>query len=257
MLPDLWQTAGQSQGMTLVMPEDVTPEIMQGIAGMAPQLLNLLTPENLRRFSPEVLGWLPADYIESLDPDLRAELDELAASVGGLGALAVEAEAGAAALAAGAPELSGAWRETPEEGATGPMPTFETAADLMTSGFTDSAAELLNMLVSMNLPEAPQLMADLTPDVIAWLIENEEGFLAKLEPATLRLLSPEVLTSLSADFYATLDAGLRAELEGIAAGLKEDGYEGVISLESVYHPTDGSYEDGFRASVGRFKEIFG
>ncbi len=46
-------------------------------------------------------------------------------------------------------------------------------------------------------------------------------------------------------------------LEGIAAGLKEEDYDGVVSLESVYHPTDGSYEDGFRASVGRFKEIFG
>jgi len=46
-------------------------------------------------------------------------------------------------------------------------------------------------------------------------------------------------------------------LEGIAAGLKEENYDGVISLESVYHPTGGSYEDGFGASVGRFKEIFG
>ncbi len=45
-------------------------------------------------------------------------------------------------------------------------------------------------------------------------------------------------------------------LEGIAAGLKEEDYDGVVSLESVYHPTDGTYEDGFRASVGRFKEIF-
>jgi sugar phosphate isomerase/epimerase len=45
--------------------------------------------------------------------------------------------------------------------------------------------------------------------------------------------------------------------EGIAAGLKEENYDGVISLESVYHPDGGSYEDGFRASVGKFKEIFG
>jgi multidrug efflux pump subunit AcrB len=221
MLPDVWQTAGQTQGLTLVMPEDVTPEIMQGISSMAPQLLDLLTPENLRRFSPEVLGWLPADYIESLDPGLRAELDELAASAGGVGALATEAEAEEATVAADAPELGGAWREAAEAGATPGMPTFETAADLMTSGFTDSAAELLNLLVS-NLPQqAPQLIADLTPDVIAWLIENEEGFLEKLSPATLRLLSPEVLASLPADFYATLDADLRAELQAIAAGTAE------------------------------------
>jgi len=221
MLPNMWQTVGQSQGLTLVMPEDVTPEIMQGIAGMAPQLLNLLTPENLRRFSPEVLGWLPADYIEGLDPELRAELDDLAAPVGGLGALAAEAEAGAAALSADAPELSGAWREAPEGGAAAGMPSFETAADLMTSSFTESAAELLNLLVANVPQQAPQLMADLTPDVIAWLIENEEGFLEKLSPTTLRLLSPEVLASLPEGFYATLDAGLRAELEGIAAGTAE------------------------------------
>ena len=221
VLPDIWQTAGQSQGMTLVMPEDVTPEVIQGISQMAPQLLQLLTPENLRRFSPEVLGWLPADYVESLDPELRAELDDLAAPVGGLGALAAEAEAGAEDLAADAPELSGAWRETPEEGTASPMPTFETAADLMTSGFSDSAAGLLNILVESNLPQTPQLMADLTPDVIGWLIENEEGFLEKLSPATLRLLSPEVLASLPEDFYASLDDDLRTELEGIAVGTAE------------------------------------
>ena len=46
-------------------------------------------------------------------------------------------------------------------------------------------------------------------------------------------------------------------LEDLAAGLKEENYDGVISLESVYHPDGGSYEDGFRASVGKFKEIFG
>ena len=31
---------------------------------------------------------------------------------------------------------------------------------------------------------------------------------------------------------------------------------GVISLESVYRPDGGTYEDGFRASVGRFTELF-
>jgi len=218
MLPEVWQAAGQSQGITLVVPEDVTPEIMQGIADMAPSLLDLLTPENLRRFSPEVLGWLPADYVEGLDPELRAELDELAAPVGGLGALAAEAEAAEQVQAEDAPELGGAWREA---AGTPGMPTFETAADLMNSGFTDSAAELLNLLVENVPQQAPQLIADLTPDVIAWLMENEESFLEMLSPATLRLMSPEVLASLPADFYAALDPDLRAELEAIAAGTAE------------------------------------
>jgi multidrug efflux pump subunit AcrB len=219
-LPPAWKSAGQAQGVELIFPEDVTPEILQGIVNLAPQLLQPLTPDNLRRFSPEVLGWLPSDYIESLDPALRSELEELAAPAGGLGALAAEAEAEAEAMAAGAPELSGIWRETPDESA-GPLPSFETAADLMNSGFTTSAAELLNLLIQSGQEQTPQLMADLTPEVIQWLIDNEEGFLGKLSPSALRLLSPEVLSSLPEDFMASLDPGLRAELEGIAAGTAE------------------------------------
>ena len=46
-------------------------------------------------------------------------------------------------------------------------------------------------------------------------------------------------------------------LEDLAAALVEDEYDGVISLESVYHPDGGTFEEGFQASVGRFKEIFG
>ena len=42
-----------------------------------------------------------------------------------------------------------------------------------------------------------------------------------------------------------------------AAALRADGYEGVISFESVYHPGNGNFEEGFRACIGRFKEIFG
>lgn len=46
-------------------------------------------------------------------------------------------------------------------------------------------------------------------------------------------------------------------LQDIASSLKQDGYEGVISLESVYRPDGGTFEDGFRASIETFKEIFG
>ena len=226
-LPSAWQAAGESQGIVLVVPEDVTPEIIQGIANVAPQMLDMLTPEHLRRFSPEVLAWLPADYILSLDSDLQDDLDQLAQPAGGLGYLAAEAASEAETLSEDAPELSGAWRQPPPEGTTGPMPSFETAADLMTSGFADSAAELLNLLFSSGQEQTPQLIADLTPDVIAWLVENEENFLENLSPAVLRLLSPEVLASLPEEFMVSLDPELRAELEGIAAGTVE-----------VFIPTD-------------------
>ena len=46
-------------------------------------------------------------------------------------------------------------------------------------------------------------------------------------------------------------------LADIARALDADGYAGPISLESVYRPPGGSFEDGFRASVGALKELFG
>ena len=43
----------------------------------------------------------------------------------------------------------------------------------------------------------------------------------------------------------------------IAAALKKDGYDGVISLESVYRPDNGTFMDGFLQCVGPFKTLFG
>ncbi len=46
-------------------------------------------------------------------------------------------------------------------------------------------------------------------------------------------------------------------LDGIAEALKKDGYQGVISLESVYRPDNGTFEDGFRETLPIFKKIMG
>lgn len=43
----------------------------------------------------------------------------------------------------------------------------------------------------------------------------------------------------------------------MAEALRADGYDGVISFESVYHPGDGDFEAGFRESIGLFQELFG
>ncbi|MFL4469555.1 sugar phosphate isomerase/epimerase family protein [Tateyamaria armeniaca] len=43
----------------------------------------------------------------------------------------------------------------------------------------------------------------------------------------------------------------------MADALRADGYEGVVSFESVYHPGNGDFEAGFRACVEQFKAIFG
>ena len=44
--------------------------------------------------------------------------------------------------------------------------------------------------------------------------------------------------------------------EPIAAALRADNYEGVISFESVYHPGNGDFEDGFRRCIGLFRTLF-
>ena len=46
-------------------------------------------------------------------------------------------------------------------------------------------------------------------------------------------------------------------LAEIAENLEVDDYQGVVSLESVYRPENGSFEDGFRRSIEHFKTLFG
>ena len=50
---------------------------------------------------------------------------------------------------------------------------------------------------------------------------------------------------------------LADQFQPISDALKADGYDGVISFESVFHPGNGDYEAGFRECAGRFINIFG
>ena len=50
---------------------------------------------------------------------------------------------------------------------------------------------------------------------------------------------------------------MSAYFDDIAAGLARDGYDGVVSLESVYRPACGTFEDGFRASFPAYRAAFG
>lgn len=45
-------------------------------------------------------------------------------------------------------------------------------------------------------------------------------------------------------------------LEPLANEMKLNNYDGYISLESVYRPNDGTFEDGYRASLPKFMELF-
>ena len=50
---------------------------------------------------------------------------------------------------------------------------------------------------------------------------------------------------------------LADQFQPLADALATDGYDGVVSYESVYRPGGGDFEAGFRACIGKFKEIFG
>lgn len=49
---------------------------------------------------------------------------------------------------------------------------------------------------------------------------------------------------------------LAGQFAPLADALRSDGYSGVISFESVYHPGNGNFEDGFRLCIDRFKDHF-
>lgn len=49
---------------------------------------------------------------------------------------------------------------------------------------------------------------------------------------------------------------LADQFQPVADALRADRYDGVVSFESVYHPGNGNFEDGFRQCVDRFKEYF-
>ncbi|MFV1858415.1 MAG: efflux RND transporter permease subunit [Anaerolineales bacterium] len=208
-LPESWINAAQAQGFSLATTADLSPQIVAGIASFAPQMLADLTPEMLLSMSPEALAALPQEYLEGLEADLQNQLSAILAQL-------AEDDSAKQDLS-DAPLLSGAWVQPPEGGATG-GPTFETAADLIDNGFAPSAAEFLNLLLSSGQPTAPDLLGDLSPEVIEWLTDTEQDFLENLSPAVLRLLSQEVLEGLPEDFMASLEPALRQELEGIAAG---------------------------------------
>ncbi|MFC1565445.1 sugar phosphate isomerase/epimerase family protein [Candidatus Neomarinimicrobiota bacterium] len=58
-------------------------------------------------------------------------------------------------------------------------------------------------------------------------------------------------------FCALGEGDMAPYLEDIANALKRDKYNGFVSLESVYYPGNGSYEDGYRECLPMFKKLFG
>ena len=59
------------------------------------------------------------------------------------------------------------------------------------------------------------------------------------------------------DFCAMRQGQMDPYYNDIVDALKRDGYDGTISLESVYTPEGGTREDGFRESLPVFMELMG
>jgi HAE1 family hydrophobic/amphiphilic exporter-1 len=212
---------GASQfGVAIEFAQDITPEFVQLLTSFGPQAiqaLELLTDDNLRALQPEVISLLPPEFVETLDGELIAELDALAAEFGGVSGSAAEAQPDEEIEAdPDAPALSGPWLEP---GPDGSPSLFQTAADLINNNFVPGAAPLLNFLPNSPQVEDPSLMLSaLTPEVLAYLAENEEGFVAALAPTIVELMSPEALIFLLETYPDDFEPEEAERLAGIAAG---------------------------------------
>jgi HAE1 family hydrophobic/amphiphilic exporter-1 len=149
-----------------------------------PTFLTSLAPETIRLLAPEAQAVLPAEILAGLEAE----------------------ETAPGAVVDDGPPLPPSW--------VGPDSPFETSADLLNNPYGLPPGQLLNMVVRSN----PESLAELTPEVILWLADQDPGFLAALEPGTLRLFSADVLNALPAGYLASLAPDLQDELAALAAG---------------------------------------
>jgi len=82
--------------------------------------------------------------------------------------------------------------------------------------------------------------------------EIHDGYLGHLHIKDVKVDTPRAMLEVR-----EMGTGQLADLFApIAAALVKDGYDGVVSFESVYHPGNDDFEDGFRKCIGLFKSLF-
>ncbi len=258
-LPDILIQGAKSFGMEIEFAQDLTPEFIRPLAAAGPQaeaMWLMLTPDHLRLLQPEVIALLPMSFLETLDPALLAELDELAAEFGGAGQLALAEAAEAAEASADSPPLSGIWLESAPNGDPS---MFQTAGDLINNPFMEGAAGLLNFFPdSPNVENPVDWMSALSPEVLGYLVENDPGFLETISPLILEMMSPETLSFLLEQYPDAFDADLTARLAGVAAGTVK-----AFVPEASITRTDGNpsvkvtvYKDGDANTVEVVHRVF-
>jgi sugar phosphate isomerase/epimerase len=82
--------------------------------------------------------------------------------------------------------------------------------------------------------------------------ELRDGYLGHIHIKDVQVDTPRSLLEVR-----RMGEGQLADLfSPIAEALRTDAYDGVVSFESVYHPGNGNFEDGFRLSIDYFKKLF-
>jgi sugar phosphate isomerase/epimerase len=83
--------------------------------------------------------------------------------------------------------------------------------------------------------------------------EVRDGYLGHIHIKDVQVDTPRALL----EVRRMGEGQLAEQFQPMADALRADNYDGVISFESVFHPGNGNFEDGFRQSVDLFKKIFG
>lgn len=83
--------------------------------------------------------------------------------------------------------------------------------------------------------------------------EAKDGYLGHIHIKDVLVDTPRA----TLEVKAMGEGQLADQFQPIADALRADRYDGVISFESVYHPGNGNFEDGFRLCIERFRELFG
>lgn len=88
------------------------------------------------------------------------------------------------------------------------------------------------------------------PDGYEWL---RGGYIGHVHMKDIKIDTPKGHVG-----FRELGHGQMApQIEPLAKALKAEKFDGVVSLESVYRPDNGTFEDGFNASIAKFKAVFG
>lgn len=83
--------------------------------------------------------------------------------------------------------------------------------------------------------------------------EVKEGYLGHVHIKDVKVDTPRA----TLEVRPIGEGQLADQFAPMAEAFRADGYDGVVSFESVYHPGNGDFETGFRMNIEKFKSLYG